>query len=40
MWNDFCDSYVEMIKNRLYGDNEEVKSAVLSNEHSQSLKIC
>ncbi|MCW8811879.1 MAG: valine--tRNA ligase, partial [Ignavibacteriaceae bacterium] len=30
VWNDFCDWYVEMIKNRLYGDNEEVKSAVLS----------
>ena len=30
VWNDFCDWYVEMIKNRLYGDSEEVKSAVLS----------
>jgi valyl-tRNA synthetase len=30
VWNDFCDWYVEMIKNRLYGDNEEIKSAVLS----------
>ena len=30
VWNDFCDWYVEMIKNRLYADNEEVKSAVLS----------
>ena len=29
VWNDFCDWYVEMIKNRLYGDNEEIKSAVL-----------
>ncbi|GIK59169.1 MAG: valine--tRNA ligase [Ignavibacteriota bacterium] len=30
VWNDFCDWYIEMIKNRLYGDNEEIKSAVLS----------
>jgi len=30
VWNDFCDWYVEMIKNRLYGDDEEIKSAVLS----------
>ena len=30
IWNDYCDWYVEMIKGRLYGDNEEVKSAVLS----------
>jgi valyl-tRNA synthetase len=30
VWNDFCDWYVEMIKNRLYADDEEVKSAVLT----------
>ena len=30
VWNDFCDWYVEMIKNRLYGDDEEIKSAVLT----------
>lgn len=30
MWNDYCDWYVEMIKGRLYGDNEEIKSAVLT----------
>ena len=38
VWNDFCDWYVEMIKNRLYSEskeatpefNIEVKSAVLS----------
>ena len=30
IWNDFCDWYVEMIKNRLYADNAEVKSAVLT----------
>ncbi len=30
VWNDFCDWYVELIKNRLYGDDEEVKAAVLT----------
>lgn len=30
IWNDYCDWYIEMIKGRLYGDNEEVKSAVLT----------
>jgi valyl-tRNA synthetase len=30
VWNDFCDWYVEMIKNRLYADDEQVKSAVLT----------
>src|SRR5690606_3943797 len=30
IWNDFCDWYVEMIKNRLYSDNEEIKSATLT----------
>jgi valyl-tRNA synthetase len=38
VWNDFCDWYVEMIKNRLYADDEaespelvgKVKSAVLT----------
>ena len=30
VWNDFCDWYVEMIKNRLYADDKEVKSAVLT----------
>jgi valyl-tRNA synthetase len=30
VWNDFCDWYVEMIKNRLYGDNDDIKSAVLT----------
>ena len=30
VWNDFCDWYVEMIKNRLYADDEEIKSAVLT----------
>lgn len=30
IWNDYCDWYVEMIKGRLYGDDEKVKSAVLT----------
>ena len=30
LWNDYCDWYVEMIKGRLYGDNEDIKSAVLT----------
>jgi len=30
VWNDFCDWYIEMMKSRLYGDDEEVKSAVLT----------
>jgi valyl-tRNA synthetase len=37
VWNDFCNWYIEMIKNRLYlpagrqgGDDEKIKSAVLS----------
>ncbi len=30
VWNDFCDWYVELAKKRLYSENEEVKSAVLS----------
>lgn len=30
VWNDFCDWYVELSKQRLYSANEEVKSAVLT----------
>ena len=30
VWSDFCDWYLELIKNRLYGNDEEVKSAVLT----------
>ncbi|MEI7812185.1 MAG: valine--tRNA ligase [Ignavibacteria bacterium] len=30
VWNDFCDWYIEMSKSRLYSDNENVKSAVLT----------
>lgn len=30
VWNDFCDWYVELAKSRLYSDNEEVQSAVLT----------
>ncbi len=30
VWNDFCDWYVELAKKRLYSDDDEVKSAVLT----------
>ncbi len=42
VWSDFCDWYIELSKNRLYSDNEEVKSAVLSraiNIFKKLLKI-
>jgi len=29
-WNDFCDWYIELAKNRLYANDEEIKSAVLT----------
>ena len=29
-WNDFCDWYIELAKNRLYADDAEIKSAVLT----------
>jgi valyl-tRNA synthetase len=35
VWNDFCDWYIELSKNRLYSDNNQVKSAVLT----RSLKL-
>ncbi|MDP4117338.1 MAG: valine--tRNA ligase, partial [Bacteroidota bacterium] len=30
IWNDFCDWYIELSKSKLYSDNEEIKSAVLT----------
>src|SRR3970282_1045588 len=30
VWNDFCDWYIELMKNRLYYANDEIKSAVLT----------
>ncbi|MFH1196657.1 MAG: valine--tRNA ligase [bacterium] len=30
VWNDFCDWYIELSKNRLYQGSDEVKSAVLT----------
>ncbi len=29
IWNDFCDWYLELIKNQIYSDDQEIKSAVL-----------
>jgi valyl-tRNA synthetase len=30
VWSDFCDWYIELMKNRLYSGSDEVKSAVLT----------
>jgi valyl-tRNA synthetase len=30
VWNDFCDWYIELAKNRLYTGSDEIKSAVLT----------
>ena len=30
VWNDFCDWYIELSKNRMYSDDNEVKAAVLT----------
>lgn len=30
VWNDFCDWYVELIKNKLYSGDEDVKTAALT----------
>ena len=30
VWNDFCDWYIELAKNRLYSSEDEIKSAVLT----------
>ncbi|HKB87086.1 MAG TPA: valine--tRNA ligase [Ignavibacteriaceae bacterium] len=30
VWNDYCDWFIELSKNRLYSDDDEVKSAVLT----------
>ncbi|OGU56991.1 MAG: valine--tRNA ligase [Ignavibacteria bacterium RBG_13_36_8] len=30
VWNDFCDWYIELLKHRMYSDNIEIKSAVLT----------
>jgi valyl-tRNA synthetase len=38
LWNDYCDWYIEMIKGRLYGDNDEVKLQFLQ-EQFQYLKM-
>ncbi len=30
VWNDFCDWYIELIKNKIYSDDKEVKAAVMT----------
>ncbi|MDP2303314.1 MAG: valine--tRNA ligase [Ignavibacteria bacterium] len=30
IWNDFCDWYIELSKNKFYADDEEIKSAALT----------
>ena len=42
VWSDFCDWYIELMKNRLYSGSDEVKSAVLTraiNNFENLLKI-
>jgi len=34
VWNDFCDWYIELSKNRMYSDDQEIKAAVLSRSLS------
>lgn len=42
IWNEFCDWYIEMVKNRLYSDNKQEKiqvSFVLNYVFGDSLKL-
>ncbi len=42
IWNEFCDWYIEMVKPRIYSDNEEEKIAVsdiLNHVFGSSLKL-
>ena len=42
IWNEFCDWYIEMVKTRIYSENEEVKIAVsdiLNHVFGTSLKL-
>ena len=42
IWNEFCDWYIEMVKPRMYSENEETKtvvSYVLNHVFSSSLKL-
>ena len=42
IWNEFCDWYIEMVKSRIYSENEETKIAVsdiLNHVFETSLKL-
>jgi valyl-tRNA synthetase len=42
VWSDFCDWYIELMKNRIYSGSDEIKSAVLTrafNNFENLLKI-
>jgi len=42
VWNDFCDWFIELSKNRMYSDDKEIKAAVLSralNLFEEMLKL-
>jgi valyl-tRNA synthetase len=42
VWSDFCDWYIELMKNRIYSESDEIKSAVLTralNSFRNLLKI-
>ncbi len=42
MWNEFCDWYIEMVKPRIYSENEQTRitvNAILNHIFSSSLKL-
>ncbi len=38
-WKDFCDNYLEIVKNRVYSDNEEEKKSALFTLYASLLTI-